>query len=102
MKCMRIDFGKGSTMFACGSGSRRGIRWPATADELNAAGYAATGQTKKCNCGPLILWFLAPSKKWIPLSSVGEAPYEPHHAACSRGKDFRAAKPESTPGELFE
>lgn len=69
--------------------------WPATAEELSAAGWVDQHKQKWCTCGAVLFWFLTPQRRWIPLEVVnqGDPPgYRPHHANCRDVKNFRTAK----------
>jgi hypothetical protein len=69
-----------------------GLKWPATLDQLQEAGYGYTGTAKECDCGGTILWFITPARKWMPLSALKDSRLVPHHSVCERVKQFRAAQ----------
>src|ERR1700730_10632953 len=61
------------------AGSRK-ISWPATIDEVEAAGYGYTGTAKECSCGKKMAWFITPAGKWMPISQLDDLRLVPHHA----------------------
>jgi hypothetical protein len=68
------------------------VKFPATFDELEAAGYViAPAKPKECSCGMTFLWWITPNGKWMPISSLKDSRLVPHHAVCQRVKEFRAA-----------
>jgi hypothetical protein len=69
----------------------KNIRWPATMEELENAGYGYTGTSKECGCGKRMLWFITPNRKWMPLSAVEGLRLVPHPAVCENAKPLRIA-----------
>jgi hypothetical protein len=67
------------------------MKWPATMDEMEKAGYGYTGTAKECECGTRILWFITPARKWMPISALKDSRLVPHHSVCQRIKNYRAA-----------
>lgn len=68
------------------------MKFPASIDELEKAGYTqAPTSAKQCSCGTMIVWFITPAGKWMPFSALKDSRLTPHHAVCSRVKEFRAA-----------
>jgi hypothetical protein len=67
------------------------MKWPATMDELEQAGYGYTGLSKECDCGTTFLWFITPNRKWMPVSALKDSRLVEHHTVCERVKQFRAA-----------
>ncbi|MGH9716421.1 MAG: hypothetical protein ACRD4R_06810 [Candidatus Acidiferrales bacterium] len=67
------------------------MNWPATLAELESGGYRFSGADKLCDCGTMLLWFITPAGKWIPISSLKDSRMVPHHSVCARVKQFRAA-----------
>jgi len=70
------------------------IKWPATFDELEAAGYEYFGAGKKCACGVRFLWWIIPNGKFMPLSTVEDLRSVPHRAVCENAKRIRVANSE--------
>lgn len=68
------------------------IKWPATIDEVEAAGYGYTGTAKECSCGKKMAWFITPAGKWMPISQLDDLRLVPHRAVCANVKQFRAAE----------
>ena len=66
------------------------ITWPATFEQLEAAGYGYTGRAKECSCGARPLWFITPRGKWMLFSVRDDSRLAPHHGVCNT-KQFRAA-----------
>ena len=63
------------------------IDWPATADELTAAGWRNRGSGRCASCGRPITWALTPAGRWAPLELIedpdGEVRrYQSHFATC--------------------
>lgn len=66
------------------------MTWPATAEELRAAGYRrpAHGDRSACrSCGAEMLWARTPAGRWIPLEAIvdpdsGERRWREHFASC--------------------
>jgi hypothetical protein len=81
------------------------IKWPATFDELEAAGYGYTGTGKECECGRKILWWITPTRKWMPLTAIEGLRLIPHGIACDRAKQSHAnaarADPRPAQAALF-
>jgi hypothetical protein len=90
------------------------LEWPATSEQLKAAGFADAQSSKWCSCGVMIHWYKTPGGKWIPLSMTSDLKLEPHHATCKNVRDFQQADREHaerseervrgkkpTQGELF-
>ena len=75
----------------CSKNKQTAVKFPATLDELEAAGYGYTGTAKECDAGRTFLWFITPGGKWMPLSALKDSRLVPHHAVCERVKQFRAA-----------
>jgi hypothetical protein len=77
--------------------SSQAVKWPATREELKAAGYVDTNSSRWCSCGELMFWFTTPKKpdgtggKFIPLSILSDLRFEPHHAKCRNVKNFQHA-----------
>jgi hypothetical protein len=67
------------------------VRFPATFDELEAAGYAYTGTAKECDCGMKLLWFITPARKWMAFSALKDSKLVPHVSICARAMQLRAA-----------
>jgi hypothetical protein len=67
------------------------LNWPATFEELEAAGYGYTGTSKKCACGAKFLWWITPRGKWMPLSAIEGLRLVPHSAVCENAKRRRLA-----------
>jgi hypothetical protein len=69
------------------------IKWPATIDEAEAAGYVCWQQRKKpCSCGEHIAWFRTPKGAWISISRAKDGVrILPHAMVCARIKEYRAA-----------
>lgn len=70
------------------------IQYPATHDELAAAGYQFRNN-KPCTgptCNTLIYWYLTPNKRAMPMAFVadrdGKATFQPHFADCNDRKRF--------------
>ena len=72
------------------------IKWPATFDELEAAGYGYTGVAKQCDCGQSFLWFITPAGKWMPLSPLKHSRLVPHRVVCHvrQSREAIANRPE--------
>ena len=69
------------------------MKFPATVDELEAAGYViAPAKPKECSCGTMLVWWITPNGKWMPISALKDSRLVPHHAVCQRVKEFRAAE----------
>ena len=77
-----------------GSARRGAIKWPATIDEAEAAGYVYWQRKKEpCSCGEELAWFLTPNKAWMPMSRAKDGgKILPHHMVCARIKQYRAAE----------
>ena len=72
------------------------MNYPATLQELEAAGYGYSGTVKECSCGAQILWFITTKKsdgggKWMPFSAMEDSRLMPHHAVCQNRADFKRA-----------
>jgi hypothetical protein len=67
------------------------LAWPATAEQLAAAGYRDERRSKWCSCGVIMFWFATPAGKFIPLEATKDSRFEPHHAKCKHVKAFRGA-----------
>jgi hypothetical protein len=89
------------------------IKWPATIDEAESAGYVYWQRKKEpCSCGEELVWFLTPKGAWIPMSRAKDGVrILPHHMVCHRIKEYRAAnkkhaartaKPKPVQQKLFE
>lgn len=67
------------------------LHWPATTEELKAAGYVDHNKSKWCSCGKVMFWFSTPAGKFIPLERTKDGRWEPHHAKCKHVKAYRGA-----------
>jgi hypothetical protein len=67
------------------------ITWPATFEQLEAAGYGYTGTATQCSCGERFLWFITPARKWMPISALANFRLVPHRVVCANAKAFRQA-----------
>jgi hypothetical protein len=70
------------------------IRWPATHDELLAAGWSFV-KTTPCRgqtCLVTIQWFQSPSGRRAPLELTGDGRYTSHFAKCPAAREFRRAR----------
>ena len=75
-----------------------GIKYPATSDELKAAGFEYVNDGVCRGCGAPIEWFITPGGKRIPmdvrkkeadlLMSSAEV-REPHFISCPEADSFR-------------
>lgn len=69
------------------------IKWPATFEQLEAAGYGYTGQGKQCSCGARFLWFVRPNGQWIALFALADMRLMPHAAVCKNNAHRARASP---------
>ena len=67
------------------------IRWPATPDEAEAAGYEYMRGGKCRHCGKEFLWHFTPSGGTLPLSMIAGPRLMPHQWVCERAKELREA-----------
>ena len=73
------------------------LTWPATSDQMKAAGYEYDNESFCRGCGNVIEWWVTPSGKKMPVSVVRTATVnkasgdvrEPHFATCDRVNQFR-------------
>lgn len=66
-----------------------GVAWPATGEELRAAGYKATAWGECKSCGTRIAWALTSAGKRMPLEVVGDGEpkrFQAHFTSCSYTK----------------
>lgn len=95
--CKRIDLGNGSFAIVCGGRSMHNkkpveVSLPATAVQLEAAGYLFK-YTRPCRrCGVLLEFWLTPAKKWAPLERINsdrEHRRLSHFSTCPFADEFR-------------
>jgi hypothetical protein len=73
------------------------LKFPATSDELKAAGYEYTGDANCRGCGETIEWWITNGGKKMPMSVRSTATIqhatgdvrEPHFVSCPNASDFR-------------
>lgn len=63
------------------------VRWPATADDLTAAGWKNKGSGACQSCNAPIVWALTPAGGWMPLELLDDPDaevrrYQSHFASC--------------------
>lgn len=76
--------------------TRPPITWPATREQLWAAGYQWK-KTRPCRmCGRVIELHLTPKQQWMPLDHA-EGKYEPHFATC---EEYKRRQKDSGSGNL--
>jgi quercetin dioxygenase-like cupin family protein len=70
------------------------LKYPATAAELEAAGYVKKNESQ-CSgrrCNATIHWYLTPNLKKIPMSRVEGEPgevFQPHFVDCPDRPNFK-------------
>ena len=65
--------------------------WPATADELKAAGYSGL-RYGKCSCGVVVVWARTPSGKKMPMERIADPDqdrWQSHFADCPHADRHR-------------
>ena len=76
---------------------RTALKWPATSDEMKAAGYEYDNDSTCRGCEAPIEWWITPAGKKMPITVKkagnvllfsGEV-REPHWASCPNAKDFK-------------
>jgi hypothetical protein len=73
------------------------VKWPATSDELKAAGYEYDNDSNCPGCGAPVEWWITPNGKKMPLTVTKTATIhhatadvrQPHFSDCPNAKDFR-------------
>ena len=76
------------------------MKFPATSEEMKAAGYEYTNEGFCRGCGEQIEWWITPKGKRMPITVKSTATItrasgdvrEPHWASCPKAEDFRKAK----------
>ena len=63
------------------------MKWPATGEELRAAGYRSQGWARCKSCGEPIIWALTPYGRTMPIERVpdvddGVQRFQAHFANC--------------------
>jgi len=79
------------------------MNWPATLEQMTAAGWALRGRSNCRGCGRGIRWARGPeSKTSMPLEVAGGF-YRPHFASCPKASEFRRRDdaPPKNQGSLF-
>lgn len=76
------------------------MRWPATPDEIRAAGYEYD-QASQCKaCSRRIHWAWTPNRKRMPLDRLSDGRLQPHWATCEYAERFKP-KPDPRQKSLF-
>jgi len=73
------------------------MKWPATSNEMRAAGYEYDNDSNCRGCGQFIEWWISPKGTKMPISVLrsphplksNEETRQPHFIDCSKAKDFR-------------
>jgi hypothetical protein len=73
------------------------MKFPATSDELKAAGYEYDNDANCRGCGAKIEWWITPKGKKMPMSVTSTATIQhatgdvrqPHFSDCPNVADFR-------------
>jgi hypothetical protein len=63
--------------------------FPATLEELKAAGYVFDNDSACRGCGGPIQWWKTPKGKFMPMDVDLDGNSKPHWATCPNAKDFR-------------
>lgn len=63
--------------------------FPATIEEMKAAGYKFDNDSHCRGCGEKIEWWITPRNKKMPMDVDADGNCESHWATCSAAKDFR-------------
>lgn len=65
--------------------------FPATLDELRAAGYRFQEHSRCRGCKAVIEWWITPAGKKMPMDVTDGGKVETHFATCPKVAQFRKA-----------
>ena len=68
------------------------LKWPATGEELKAAGYVSMNRSTCKTCGAPIIWTHTPSGRTMPIETVGKDRFQTHFVTCPDAATHRGKK----------